>query len=88
MSTQADDGEWQEFLQRLRYADWHYGRSDDPRAYREGRDGIAELQRIANEKGGRWLRSFDDAARRAYDTEGLRWPTPTPRPSTSCGGAM
>jgi hypothetical protein len=59
----CEDEELKAYALRLVNADWAYSFSDDASVYRRGRAETEELERIANEKGGRWLAAFKAASK-------------------------
>ena len=53
-----DQMTFEEFSSQLPYIDWYYYMSDDPRAYRAGRDQVQHYRDLAIAMGGEWQGAF------------------------------
>jgi len=49
---------FEEFSSQLPYIDWYYYMSDDPHAYRAGRDQVQHYRLVATVRGGEWQEAF------------------------------
>jgi len=61
---------FEDFQRRLPMVDWFYDYADDDRAYARGRKQVANYQKLAEDKGSKWVEAFKKARK---DARSVAW---------------